>query len=50
MPHLRVDKMVGNTRHDGREITIRDDRDFFDFLVMPSDELQVSKQRAEVLP
>ena len=50
MLHLRVDKMVCNVRHDARDSTIRDDRNFLDPLNMLLEELQVSKHRAKVFP
>jgi hypothetical protein len=50
MLHLRVDEMVCDARHDIRQGAVRDDRNFLDSLKMRLEELQVSKQRAEIFP
>src|SRR5487761_2672321 len=50
VPHLCMDKMVCNGRHDIRESAVRDDRNFLDSLNMLFEELQVSKHRGKVFP
>ena len=43
-------EVVCNTRYRGGHAAIRNDRDFFDLAMMLANELQMSDERAEVLP
>ena len=50
MFHLRVEEIIGDPGHDRRDSAVRDDGDFFDSVVIQSDELEMRDERAEVLP